>query len=89
MSKITAQEARQLAGPSVQERVNEVYPLIREAAMKEERMVSLRDSFWVNEGYGRTASYIKACELLKADGYNVKFFYEERQFVDMYTIVSW
>ncbi len=34
MTKITASEARKLAGPTVQERVDEVYPLIREAQKK-------------------------------------------------------
>ena len=88
MSKITAAEARRLAGPTVQERVDEVYPLIREAAEKGKRQIHLHD-WWANEGYGGTVEYKLACKILEDDGYKVCFFYEERQFVDMYTIVEW
>jgi len=89
MTKITAQEARKLAGPTVQERVDEVYTLIREAATEKKRFVNLRDDFWVNEGYSKTKEYQQACMILEGEGYTVRFFYEERQFVDMYTIVEW
>jgi hypothetical protein len=33
--------------------------------------------------------YKQACQILEGDGYTVKFFYEERQFVAMYTTVEW
>lgn len=89
MSKITAAEARKIAGPTVQERVDEVYPLIREAAEKKLRQVRLHSPFWVNEGYSGTNEYKQACMILEGEGYQVRFFYEERQFVDMYTIVEW
>jgi hypothetical protein len=89
MMKITAAEARQLAGPSVQERVEAVYPKIREAAEKQLHQVALGGDFWVNEGYRGTPQWKEACELLRKDGFTVKFFYEERQFVDMYTVVEW
>jgi hypothetical protein len=88
MSKITAAEARRLAGPTVQERVDEVYPLIREAAEKGKRSIALHD-WWANEGYSKTVEYKLACRILEDDGYTVDFFYEERQFVDMYTVVKW
>ena len=88
MNKITAKEARELAGPSVQDRVDEVYLLIREAAEKKLRKIYLHD-WWKNQGYGGTKDYKQACAILRADGYTVEFFYEERQFVDMYTIVEW
>jgi hypothetical protein len=88
MTKITAQEARELAGPSVQDRVNDVYPLIRKAAERKEHKISLH-GWWAHQGYGQTADWKKACELLAKDGFNTRFFYEELQFVNMYTIVSW
>jgi len=88
MTKITAQEARELAGPTVQERVDAVYPVIREAAEKGKRWIVLHD-WWANEGYSGSAEYKQACMILEGDGYKVKFFYEERQFVDMYTLVEW
>ncbi len=88
MTKITAAEARRLAGPTVQERVDEVYPLIREAAEKGKRSITLHD-WWAHEGYSKTFEYKQACMILEGDGYTVEFFYEERQFVDMYTVVKW
>ena len=88
MTKITAHEARELAGPTVQERVDAVYPLIRRAAEEKHRHVTLHD-WWANAGYGGTKDYKQACDILRADGYTVEFFYEERQFVDMYTVVKW
>lgn len=89
MTKITAAEARKLAGPTVQEHVDLVYPKIREAAKKGQRSLALHDSFWVHDGYSKTDAYNQAVMILEGDGYKVKFFYEERQFVDMYTIVEW
>ena len=87
-TKITAQEARELAGPTVQERVDEVYPLIREAATEGKRSIALH-KWWANEGYSGSKDYKQACKILEGEGYKVSFFYEERQFVDMYTVVEW
>jgi hypothetical protein len=89
MSRITAAEARKLVGPTVQERVDEVYPLIRKAAEAGQREIRLHGEFWENEGYSKTDDYKQACSLLEADGFGVRFYYEERQFVDMGTIVEW
>ncbi len=88
MSKITAAEARKLAGPTVQERVDEVYPLIREAAEQGKRSIALHD-WWANGGYSGTKEWQQAVMILEGDGYKVGFFYEERQFVNMYTTVEW
>jgi hypothetical protein len=87
-NKITAAEARKLAGPTVQERVDEVYPKIREAAEKGKRSIALHE-WWAHEGYSRTDEYKQACMILEGDGFKVDFFYEERQFVNMYTTVEW
>jgi len=89
MMKITAKEARELAGLTVQERVEAVYPMIRGAAEKRLRQVALHGDFWANEGYRKTPQWKEACELLRKEGFTVRFFYEERQFVDMYTVVEW
>lgn len=86
---ITANEARGLAGPSVQERVDMIEDTIRKAAENKKRSVALHDSFWVNEGYSQTNDYKQAVKILEGLGFKVRFFYEERQFVDMYTIVEW
>lgn len=86
---ITASEARGLAGPTVQERVDMLDDMIRKAAAAKQRRINLHDPFWVQEGYSGTNDYKQACMILEGLGYKVRFFYEERQFVDMYTIVEW
>ena len=88
MTKITAQEARELAGPTVQERVDEAYQTIRAAAEKKQRKVHLH-GWWGTAGYNGTEDYAEACKLLAADGFKVNFFYDARQFVDIYTVVEW
>jgi hypothetical protein len=93
--RLTAAQARELAGPTVDERVDAVLALVRAAAEKQRRRVDLKDDFWVNGGYGSTRSghreqqYDAAKKILEGLGYKVWFFYEERQFVDMYTVVEW
>jgi hypothetical protein len=87
-NKITAAEARKLAGPTVQERVDEVYAKIREAATEGKRYINLHD-WWATEGYSGIDEYKQACMILEGDGFKVEFVYEERQFVNMYTSVEW
>ena len=87
--KITAAEARELSGPTPQEHVDAVYPRIREAAEKGQRKIRIGVDFWAHEGYSRTAAYKEAVKILEDDGYTVKFYYEERQFVDMGTEIGW
>lgn len=89
MSKFTAADARVLAGPSVEDHVDDALVLIKSAAEKKQRTTSLTSSFWVNDGYGRTEKYKKACKQLEELGFKVDFFYQENQFVTMYTVVEW
>jgi hypothetical protein len=87
---ITAKEARGLAGPTVQERVDELEPLIKEAALEKKRHINLHDTFWVHEGYSGTKEYQQAVMLLEGMGYKVSFYYKEHSIaVDMYTVVEW
>lgn len=87
--RLTAAEARKLAGPTVTERVDEVLELVRKTAGAKGRTLSLHDDFWVHEGYSQSDKWKEAVKQLEDLGYKVTFFYEERQFVDMYTIVEW
>lgn len=89
MTRITATEARELAGPTVEERLGPVYDLIREAATAKQREAHLKDDFWARGGYDQNPEYTKAVKILENDGFKVRFFYQESQFVDMYTIVEW
>lgn len=87
---ITAQEARTLAGPSPQERVDELESLIKQAALEKKRSINLHDTFWVHEAYSGTKDYKMAVMLLEGMGYKVEFYYKEHSIaVDMYTVVSW
>jgi lipid II:glycine glycyltransferase (peptidoglycan interpeptide bridge formation enzyme) len=90
---ITAKEARELAGPTFDERVKDqlefAYKEIKTAAENKKRKTVLRSDFWVRDGYSGTDEYKAAVKKLKDLGYTVEFFYEERQFVNMYTIVEW
>ncbi|WP_404991209.1 hypothetical protein [Cupriavidus pauculus] len=95
LKRLTAAKAREIAGPTPAERVDAALDKIREAAEHKKRSVALHDEFWVNGGYGSDRStllakqYDEAVKQLTELGYKVRFFYEERQFVDMYTIVEW
>ena len=89
MNRITAEEARKLVGPSVQDHVDAVYLLIRKAAAEKRRSVHLSgEDIWTRGGYSTTPEWEEACAILRADGYTVTFFCEERQFVDMYKVVN-
>lgn len=88
MNRITAAEARALSGPSVEDHVEEAYLSIRAAASRGHHEVKLH-GWWATEGYKESGDYAEARKILINDGYSVFFHYEERQFVDMYTVVKW
>ena len=86
---ITAKEARELAGPTVEEQVAEVFEAIREAATKGNRRLPLNGQFWAYGGYNKSPEWLAAKKLLEDQGFVVSFYYNESQFVDMYTVVEW
>lgn len=90
---ITAQEARELAGPTFEEKVADQLEFaceqIKTAAENKKRQTILHSEFWTSGGYSRTDEYKAAVKQLEELGYKVVFFYEEGQFVNMYTIVEW
>jgi ABC-type proline/glycine betaine transport system substrate-binding protein len=91
--RLTAQEARDLAGLSNEEKANEAVniaiTIIHNAAKNKSRKVNLTDDFWTHGGYKPSESWKLAKKILEDLGYKVEFFYTERQFVSMYTIISW
>lgn len=87
--RLTATQAREIAGPTIDERVDAALVDIRAAAEKKKREVALHGDFWVHGGYGDKPKYRAACGILRKLGYTVEFFYEELQFVNMYTVVKW
>ena len=90
---ITAKEARELAGPTLEEQLDEhleyAYDRIRVAAEQKHRVVRLANDFWRHGGYNHTDLYQKAVKKLEELGFKVNFHYEALQFVNMYTIVEW
>jgi hypothetical protein len=90
---ITASEARELAGPTIEEKVEKelqnVYKEIRNAAENKKRKINLYDDFWTMGGYHGTEAYNSAVKKLEELGFTVRFHYEALQFVDMYTVVEW
>lgn len=86
---ITAEEAKNLSRPSYHEHVAKAFDMIRVAAKNGKTSIHLTGDFWEKGGYNGTREWKMACDILKSYGFNVRFFYEERQFVDMYMIVSW
>lgn len=87
--RITAEEARKLSGPITTDLLKEAYAAIRLSAKEGKTSVNLTGSFWVTDGYTRTPQWNKIKSILEQDGFIVTFFYEERQFVNMYTVISW
>jgi hypothetical protein len=86
---LTAAEARKLSGATAQEEVEEALKSIEHEAKGGYRSVSLHGQFWAHEAYSGTKKYKEAKKILEDLGYKVEFFYEQKQFVDMYTVVKW
>jgi len=90
---ITAKEARMLAGPTDAEAANlaleSVFAAIRKAAENKQRSITLRGDFWSEGGYRDAKSYKIAVERLEELDFDVRFFYEENQFVDAGVVISW
>jgi hypothetical protein len=92
---ITAEEARNIAGRTVAEMVEAIGPKIEELAKA--KMRKLRTGYdwpqdkglWIDGGYNNTAHWREAKAMLEAQGFKVSFFYEERQLVDMFTLIEW
>jgi len=95
MARLTAKEARELAGPTLDEKIDSLLAAIGTAAANEKRQLRTgweykeHPELWINGGYSRTSEYRRAEEILKKLGYDVSFYYNEGQFVDMYTIIKW
>lgn len=86
---ITAKEARQLAGPTIEEMCEFFEPHIRAAAEKKERTVTVYHGQLENEAYGHTAIWKKFVDAMKEYGFTAKLYYYEGQFVDMRITIAW
>lgn len=87
---ITAEEARELAGPTIEEQLAPVFELIRQAATKKKRELRLHSDLWTNGAYTGSPEFKEAKKLLQDQGFVVDFYYNDGgQFADLYTIVKW
>ena len=85
----TAEQEKRFAKIAAESEIAAIESLIETAARGKKREVRLLSNFWINEGYSQTEKYKAACKILEENGYTVEFFYEEKQFVNMYTVVRW
>lgn len=87
---ITAEQARELAGPTVDERIEDISSIIETAAKNKQREVIIREGFWSGESYSRTKNWLEAQKKLQGLGYTVEAYYNEGSFcVDIGTKISW
>lgn len=93
---LTAADARKLAGPTVQEKVESLLESVKAQAEKGHRLLKTGwthkedEDLWVHGGYSPTEEWKKAKAILEDLGYKVTFYYDEGgQFVDMYTLIEW
>jgi len=92
----TAKEAKALAGPTLQEKVDSVLESIKVAAGKKKRQLRTGwehdedDELWISGGYSKTEDWKNAKKMLEDLGYTVEFYYQEHSIaVDMYTLIKW
>jgi hypothetical protein len=86
---ITAKEAQQLAGPTVQELCEFFDPYIREAATAKKRSVTVYHGQLENEAYGNTGIWKQFVEAMKGYGFDAELFYYDGQLVDMRITIKW
>lgn len=86
---ITATEAKQLSGPTIEEMCEFFDQPIREAAKKGARKICIFHGLLENEAYCNTAKWKEFQQAMKELGFATSLHYEERQFVDMRINVSW
>lgn len=92
---ISAKEAREIAGPTLDEKIEEIGERIEELAKEKKRVLrcswdyTKHPELWVNGGYAGTKEWNEAKAKLEELGYKVTFYYSEGQFVDMYTKIEW
>lgn len=96
MKIITAEEARIIAGPSMEDKAESLGKTIIELAKKGHRRCRTGydhpqdDDLWAYGGYNKSSDWKRAKEILEHYGYKVTFYYDDsKQFVDMYTLIEW
>ena len=89
---ITAQEARELSGPTAEDYLVEIDKCIQNAANKQERSVIMRSepyARWLYNESKLSAEPKLAIKKLRDAGFTVSLYYAEYQFVDMGLQIQW
>ena len=93
---ITAAEARKMAGPSLDEKIESLCETIKSLAKNKKRSCRTGydhkedDDLWIYGGYNKSDEWIQAKEKLEKLGFKVSFYYQVHSIaVDMYTLIEW
>lgn len=93
---IKASEARELAGPTVEEMIAELLGAVEEAAREGKRRLrtgweyTKHSTLWITGGHTKSKNWFEAKRILETMGYVVSFYYKEESIaVDMYTVIEW
>ncbi len=93
---ITAKEAREISGPSIDEQVknalNDLSSMIRTSAEKKQSSITIRKEPYANWAYNRSNPGEvgeKVFDELKSAGFKIDTFYRELQFADYGLVISW
>lgn len=86
---ITAKEAIELAGPTIEEMAEFFDKPIREAAAKKERSVTVCHGILENEAYNNTNRWREFVSYMLKLGFRAELYYYEGQFVDIRITVKW
>jgi len=86
---ISAKEARQISGPTIEEMCEFFDPHIRAAAEQKEKSVTVFHGQLENEAYSNTTIWKKFVEEMKKHGFDASLYYYEGQFVVMRITIHW
>jgi len=91
----TAAELRALLPKTLEQKVEQVlevcegFAKVGKTELRTGWDYTYDQDLWIQGGYSRTEEWKLAEQLLRSMGYTVTFYYNEAQFVDMYTKISW
>lgn len=92
MKMITAKQAREISGPSSKDYLLFIEGKIKSAAESKGKSVTIRDepyARWLYSEKENTQAAKEAIKCLRENGFQLKLYYKEMQFVDMGLEISW
>ena len=86
---ITAKEAKELSGPTIEEMAEFFDKPIREAAAKKQRSVTIYHGQLENEAYSRSKRWKEFVDYMAKLGFVAELYYYECQFVVVGITIKW